>query len=46
VEIGVLLPLPLLAQALPNSWYQDIARWLAGGEALHPIFATEQPHTP
>jgi hypothetical protein len=38
--LGLIFLLPLLAQALPNSWYQDIARWLPGGEALHPIIQT------
>jgi ABC-2 type transport system permease protein len=40
--LGLIFLLPLLAQALPNSWYQDIARWLPGGEALHPIITTGQ----
>ncbi|HXL92812.1 MAG TPA: hypothetical protein VN969_28095 [Streptosporangiaceae bacterium] len=40
--LGLIFLLPLLAQALPNSWYQAIARWLPGGEALHPIITTGQ----
>lgn len=44
--LGLIFLLPLLAQALPNSWYQDIARWLPGGEALHPIIQTGAFHTP
>lgn len=39
--LGLIFLLPLLAQALPNSWYTGIARWLPGGEALHPIIATD-----
>ena len=35
--LGVIFLIPALAQALPNSWYQDIARWLPGGQALNPI---------
>jgi len=44
--LGLIFLLPLLAQALPNSWYQDIARWLPGGEALHPIIATDGSGSP
>lgn len=44
--LGLIFLLPLLAQALPNSWYQDIARWLPGGEALHPIITTGQDYSP
>jgi ABC-2 type transport system permease protein len=44
--LGLIFLLPLLAQALPNSWYQDIARWLPGGEALHPIIATDRFYSP
>ena len=42
--LGLIFLLPLLAQALPNSWYQTIARWLPGGEALHPIIQTGPVH--
>ena len=44
--LGLIFLLPLLAQALPNSWYQDIARWMPGGEALHPIIATDRFYSP
>lgn len=44
--LGLIFLLPLLAQALPTSWYQDIARWLPGGEALHPIIQTGPVHQP
>jgi ABC-2 type transport system permease protein len=35
--LGVIFLIPLLAQALPSSWYQDLERWLPGGPALDPI---------
>jgi ABC-type transport system involved in multi-copper enzyme maturation permease subunit len=35
--VGVIFLLPLLAQALPTSWFQDLERWLPGGQALSPI---------
>ena len=38
---GVIFLIPLLAQALPPAWYQDIARWLPGGIALSPIVSTK-----
>ena len=38
---GVVFLIPLLAQALPGSWYHAIARWLPGGIALDPIAATK-----
>ena len=37
--LGMVFLLPLLAQALPNSWFQDLERWLPGGQALNPISA-------
>jgi ABC-2 type transport system permease protein len=37
---GLVFVIPLLAQVLPTSWFQDIARWLPGGPALDPIIAT------
>ncbi|MGH3154251.1 MAG: ABC transporter permease subunit [Streptosporangiaceae bacterium] len=37
--LGVIFLLPLLAQALPSSWFQAIERWLPGGAALNPISA-------
>jgi ABC-2 type transport system permease protein len=41
--LGVIFLLPALAQALPASWYQDIVRWLPGGEALGPIASSAPP---
>jgi ABC-2 type transport system permease protein len=38
--LGVIFLTPLLTQALPTPWYQDIARWLPGGQALSPIFSS------
>ncbi|HVT67264.1 MAG TPA: ABC transporter permease subunit [Trebonia sp.] len=35
--LGMIFLLPQLGQALPNSWYHDIVRWLPGGQALTPI---------
>jgi hypothetical protein len=40
--LGLIFLLPVLGQALPSSWYQTIARWLPGGEALHPIISIRQ----
>jgi hypothetical protein len=40
--LGLIFLLPVLGQALPTSWYQTIARWLPGGEALHPIISIHQ----
>jgi ABC-2 type transport system permease protein len=37
--LGMIFLLPLLAQALPNSWFWDLERWLPGGQALSPISA-------
>ena len=37
--LGVIFLLPLLAQALPSSWFWDLERWLPGGQALSPISA-------
>jgi ABC-2 type transport system permease protein len=37
--LGVIFLIPLLAQALPTAWYQDLMRWLPGGPALMPISA-------
>jgi|HubBroStandDraft_3_1064219.scaffolds.fasta_scaffold59016_2 ABC-2 type transport system permease protein len=37
--LGVIFLIPLLAQALPTAWYQDLMRWLPGGPALQPISA-------
>jgi ABC-2 type transport system permease protein len=35
--LGVIFLIPLLAQALPSSWFADLERWLPGGSALSPI---------
>ena len=35
--LGVIFLIPALAQALPNSWFADVVRWLPGGQALMPI---------
>jgi len=37
--LGMIFLLPLLAQALPNSWFDALERWLPGGSALNPISA-------
>ena len=41
--LGVIFLIPVLAQALPSSWYQDIVRWLPGGQALSPIASSAPP---
>jgi len=43
--LGVILVLPLLAQALPESWYESIQRWLPGGSALSAIVTSANPHS-
>jgi len=43
--LGVIFLLPLLAQALPSSWFQAIQRWLPGGGALSPIASSAPPHS-
>jgi ABC-2 type transport system permease protein len=43
--LGVIFVIPLLAQALPASWYEDIERWLPGGSALSPIVTSAAPHS-
>ncbi len=37
--LGMIFLIPLLAQALPSSWFWDLERWLPGGSALDPISA-------
>jgi ABC-type transport system involved in multi-copper enzyme maturation permease subunit len=37
---GLVFLIPLLAEALPTTWFHDIARWLPGGSALDPMIAT------
>jgi ABC-type transport system involved in multi-copper enzyme maturation permease subunit len=34
---GLIFLIPMLDQALPTSWYNDIVRWLPGAQALTPI---------
>ena len=41
--LGVIFLIPALAQALPNSWYHAVVRWLPGGEALTPIARSAPP---
>jgi ABC-2 type transport system permease protein len=41
--LGVIFLIPLLAQALPSSWYDTVVRWLPGGEALSPIARSAPP---
>jgi ABC-2 type transport system permease protein len=43
--LGLILVLPLLAQALPQSWYESIQRWLPGGSALSAIVTSGSPHS-
>jgi ABC-2 type transport system permease protein len=43
--LGVIFLIPALAQALPTSWYNDVVRWLPGGEALSPIARSAPPLT-
>lgn len=38
---GLVFLIPLLGEALPTSWFHDIARWLPGGGALNAIIATK-----
>jgi ABC-2 type transport system permease protein len=42
--LGVLFLLPVLGQALPASWYNEIVRWLPGGTALGRIASSAPPH--
>jgi ABC-2 type transport system permease protein len=44
--LGVIFLIPLLAQALPTPWFQDLMRWLPGGGALSPIPSSAPPHSP
>lgn len=44
--LGVIFLIPALAQALPNSWFADVVRWLPGGEALSPIARSGPPLSP
>ena len=42
--LGVIMVLPLLAQALPTSMFHGIERWLPGGGALNPIVTSADKH--
>ena len=44
--IGLLFVIPILAHLLPNSWYQDLARWLpdAAGRALSVTVGPQPPN--
>jgi len=44
--LGMIFLTPLLAQALPTPWFQDLQRWLPGGGALSPIPSSAPPHSP
>ena len=44
--LGVIFLIPLLAQALPPPWYQDLVRWLPGGRALSPIASSASSVSP
>ena len=41
--LGVIFLLPALGQALPNTWFADLERWLPGGGALSPIASSAPP---
>jgi len=41
--LAVIFVIPALAQALPASWYSDVARWLPGAGALGPIARSAPP---
>jgi ABC-2 type transport system permease protein len=41
--LGMIFLIPALAQALPNSWFADLVRWLPGGQALSPIASSAPP---
>jgi ABC-2 type transport system permease protein len=44
--IGLLFVIPILVHLLPNSWYQDIDRWLpdAAGRAISTTVGGQDPH--
>jgi ABC-2 type transport system permease protein len=44
--IGLLFVIPILAHLLPQSWYQDVERWLpdAAGRALSVTVGPQPPH--
>jgi ABC-type transport system involved in multi-copper enzyme maturation permease subunit len=43
---GIVFLLPRLAQALPNTWYNDIQRWLPGGNMIGVITGTTPDQQP
>jgi len=43
---GAVFLIPLLAQVLPTSWFDEIVRWLPGGTALGAIVSTTGPPNP
>jgi ABC-type transport system involved in multi-copper enzyme maturation permease subunit len=44
--IGLLFVIPILANLLPSSWYQDLERWLpdAAGRAISATVEGQDPH--
>jgi ABC-2 type transport system permease protein len=44
--LGVIFLTPLLAEALPTPWFEDLVRWLPGGGALSPIASSAPPLSP
>lgn len=38
---GLLFLLPELAKALPSGWYNDIERWLTGGDVVNAVTGTQ-----
>jgi ABC-type transport system involved in multi-copper enzyme maturation permease subunit len=44
--IGLLFVIPILVHLLPNSWYQDVDRWLpdAAGRAISATIGGQDPH--
>lgn len=39
---GLLFLLPELAKALPSAWYNDLERWLPGGDVVNAITGTQR----
>jgi ABC-2 type transport system permease protein len=44
--IGLLFVIPILVHLLPNSWYQDVDRWLpdAAGRAISATIGGQDPN--
>jgi ABC-2 type transport system permease protein len=44
--IGLLFVVPILVHLLPNSWYQDVVRWLpdSAGAAISATIGPQDPH--